>query len=58
MHYFSGVKSFWPVKNNQSAIVGNSKLNRRRKAFSIATYDLSMICTNIAHNKLKNLMRS
>ena len=57
MHYFSGVKSFWSVPNNESFIDVIKKLNSRNKALSIATYKLSTLYTNIAQNKLKNMMK-
>ena len=57
MHYFSGVKSFWSVQNNQPVTDSIKTLNSRNKALSIAAYDFSILYTNIPHNKLKNLMR-
>ena len=33
------------------------KLNNRKKAFSIATFDFFTLYTNIPHNILKNVMR-
>ena len=56
-YYFSGIKSFCPVRNNQPALYAIKKLNTRNKALSIATYDFSTLNTNILHNKLKNVMR-
>ena len=56
MHYFSKVKSFWPVQNNQPAIDVSEKLNSRNKVLSITTYDFSTPYTNIPHNKRKNVM--
>ena len=53
MHYFSGVKSFWRVQNNQPATDAIKKLNSRNKTLSIATYDSFNLYTNIPHNKLK-----
>ena len=57
MHYFSGVKSFWLVQNNHPVMDAIKKLNSRNKALSIAAYHFSTLCTNIVHDKLKNLMR-
>ena len=57
MHYFSGVKSFWSVQNNQPVTDSIKTLNSRNKALSIAAYNFSILFTNIPHNKLKNLMR-
>lgn len=57
MHYFSGVKSFWSVQNNQPLFDTIKKLNRRNKALSIAFFDFSTLYTTIAYNKLKNVIR-
>ena len=57
MHHISGVKSFWPVQNNQPVIDVIKKLNGRNKTLSIATYDISGFYTNIPLSKLKNLTR-
>ena len=43
MHYFSGVKSFWPVQNNQPVIDAIKKFSSRNKALSISTYDVSTL---------------
>lgn len=51
------VKSFWPLKNNQSVIDAIKKHNSRNKALSIAIYDLSIFYTIIPHNKLQNVTR-
>ena len=56
-HYFSEIKSFWSARNNQPVIDVIKKLNSRNKALSIATYDLPIFYTNIAQNKVKNVMR-
>ena len=55
--YFSGVKSFWPIQNNQPVIEAIKKLNGRSKANSISTFDFSTLYTNIPHAKLKNVLR-
>ena len=57
MHYFSGVKSFWSARNNQPVINVIKKFNSRNKALSIVTYDLPILYTDIAQNKLKNVVR-
>ena len=57
MYYFSGVKSFWPVQNNQPTTGAMKKHKSRTKASSIATYDFSILFTNISRSKLKNVMR-
>ena len=57
LHYFSEIKSFWSARNNQPVIDVIKKRNSRNKALSIATYDLPIFYTNIAQNKVKNVMR-
>ena len=57
IHYFSGVKSFWPIQKNQLVIDSIKNTNSRNKALSIATYENSTLDTNTPHNKLKNVMR-
>ena len=57
MHCFSGVESFWLVKNNQPVIDAIKKLDSLSIAFSIPTYDFFTIYKSIPHNKLKNVMR-
>ena len=57
IHYFSGVKSFWLVQNNQPIIDSIKKLNSSYKAFSITTYEFSTPYTNIPHYKFKNMLR-
>ena len=57
MHYFSGVKSFWSIQNNQSVTEAIKKLNSRNKVLSIASYGFSTLDINIQQNKLKNVMR-
>ena len=44
-------------ENNQPVIDGIKKLNSRKKALSIATYDFSTLYTNIQYNELRNVMR-
>ena len=55
--YFSGVKKFWPIQNNTKVIESIKKLNSRKKAKSITTFDFSTLYTSIPHDKLKNAMR-
>ena len=40
MPYFSGVKSFWPVQNNQPDIDAIKKVNIRNKALPITNLRL------------------
>ena len=53
MHYFSVVKSFWPVQRKQPVIDAIKKLNSRNKVLQIGTNDFSTLYTNTPHSKLK-----
>ena len=55
-HFFSGVKTFWVVQDKQPIIDAIHKINKRRNAKSITTYDFSTLYTNIPHNKLIDVM--
>ena len=57
MHYFSGVRSFRPMLNNQPVIDAIKKLNGIKKALSMPTYNFSTLYSNIPHNKLKNVTK-
>ena len=54
--YFSGVKSFWVVQNNQPVIDAIHKINNRNKTSSISTFDFSTLYTKIPHDKLINVL--
>ena len=51
--FFSGVKTFLRVFNNQPVIGVISKINSRKKAQSVHTFNLSTLCTNTNHDKIK-----
>ena len=55
-YFYSGVKTFWSIQNNQPAINAINKLNSRNRAGSISTFDFSTLYTNIPHHKLKSVM--
>ena len=52
MYYFSRVKLFWPVQNNQPITDAIKKRSNINKGWSTATYDLFMLSTNITNTKL------
>ena len=54
--YFSGVKNFWVVQNNRPVIDAMTKLNARKKAKSISTFDFSTLYTKLPHDKLLNVL--
>ena len=49
--YFSDIKSFWTILNNQLVIDTIDKLNGRGKASSISCFDFSTLYTKVLHNK-------
>ena len=55
--FFSDVKTFWTVLNNQLVIDSINKINWRKKARSISTFDFSTVYTNRNHNKLKFVLQ-
>ena len=55
-HYYSSVKTFWPIQSNQAVLQAIDKINSRNKAVSITTFDFSTLYTNISHHKLKSVM--
>ena len=55
-HFFSGVKTFWPIQNNVPVINNIKKLNKRHKALSVSSFDFSTLYTNIPHDKLLHVL--
>ena len=56
--FFTGVNMFWVVQNNKPVIDAMNELNKRRKATSVSTFDLSTLCTKLPDNKLLMLLNS
>ena len=54
--FYSSVKTFWVIQNNQSVIVSINKLNRRNSAKSLITFDFSTLYTKIPHQKLLEVL--
>ena len=50
---WKGVSNFWVILNNQPVIDRISKINAKKKAVSIRTFDFSTLYTKIPHNLLK-----
>ena len=44
--YFTGVNSFWVVQSNKPVFEAINRLNKRKKAKSISTFDFSTLYTN------------
>ena len=55
---YSGVNSFWIIQNNKPVIDTLNKLNNRKAAKSVTTYDFSTLYTNIPHDKLIRTINS
>lgn len=54
LRYFSGVKSFCSVQNNQPVIDAINKFNVRNKTLSLATLDFYILYTNIPKKQFKD----
>ena len=55
-HYFSGTKTFWIIQNNSLSLECIDKINKRKNAKEISTFDFSTLYTNILYNKLLNVL--
>ena len=54
--YYSGIKSIWVVKSNETVVKSIHRLNKRKKANCLLTFDFSTLYTNIHHSKLINVL--
>ena len=54
--FYSSVKTFRVIKNNEKVIESINKLNKRNSAKSISTYDFSTLYTKIPHQKLLEVL--
>ena len=54
--FYSYVKTFWVIQNNEKVITSINKLNKRRSIKSISTFDFSTLYTKIPHDKLLEVM--
>ena len=55
-YYFSYVKTFWIIQDNENVINSIKKLNKRNALRSMATFDFSTLYTKIPHEKLLEVM--
>ena len=53
---WSGVKTFWTIQNNSSLINTVNKLNTRKSAKRMSTFDFSTLYTKIPHDKLLHVL--
>ena len=54
--FYSGVKTFWVIQNNEPVVESINRLNKKRKAKTISTFDFSTLYTKIPHDKLIRVM--
>ena len=50
--HFSGTKTFWVIQNNSLPLEYINKINKRKNAKQISTFDFSTLYTKIPYNKL------
>lgn len=53
---WTGVSNFWIIQNNTPVVERIDKINHRKKAFSIRTFDFSTLYTKIPHHLLKGAL--
>ena len=54
--FYSSVKTFWVIQNNENVIKAIQKINKRNSAKSINTFDFSTLYTKIPHEKLLDVL--
>ena len=55
-HYFSGAKTFWVIQNNSLPLECIKKINKRKNAKQISSFDFSTLYTKIPHDKLLDIL--
>ena len=50
--FWSGINTFWVIQNNNPVINSLFKINKRKSAKHISTFDFSTLYTKIPHDKL------
>ena len=56
--FFTAANTFWVVQNNKPVTDAMNGLNKRRKATSVSTFDLSNLYSKLPHNKLLMVLNS
>ena len=54
--FFSSVKTFWVLQNNEDVIASVEKLNKRNSVRTMSTFDFSTLYTKIPHSKLLDVL--
>ena len=57
-NYFTGTKTFWVIQNNSPPLESIKKINKRKRAQQISTFDFSTLYTKIPHDKLLEVLHS
>ena len=55
-HYFSGAKTFWAIQNNSLPLEYIKKINKRKNAKQISTFDFSTLYKKTPHDKLLDIL--
>lgn len=56
--YFSGIKTFWVIQNNQPVLDSMIKINSKNRAKCISTFDFSTLYTKLPHDKLIDVLNN
>ena len=54
--FYSGVKTFWVIQNNEPVLNSITRINKKGRAKSISTFDFSTLYNKIPHDKLLEVM--
>ena len=54
--FFSGINTFWVIQNNAPVIKSIKRINKRKGAQSISTFDFSTLYTKIPHDQLEDVL--
>ena len=57
-YFYSHVKSFWVIQNNENVINSIKSLNKRHSIKTMSTFDFSTLYTKIPHSKLLEVLNS
>ena len=57
-NYFTGTKTFWVIQNNNALLESIKKINKRKKAQKLSTFDFSTLYTKIPHDKLLEVLHN
>ena len=55
-YFYSFIKTFWVIQNNEDVITSIRRLNKRNSIRSISTFDFSTLYTKIPHDKLLQVL--